>query len=119
MFRRFMIVCWVLFAIAVSGFALNWSQYESLASMVSSVSQDIDNHPAMRLLPHDQNYADTVNADDKTVSDLLRLQSIYADKRDARSELAGLFGLVGLLILLWNIVWHIGHWVWMGRKNND
>ena len=28
-----------------------------------------------------------------------------------------LFGVIGAgLILVWNIIWYIGHWIWLGRK---
>lgn len=26
---------------------------------------------------------------------------------------AGLF--LGIVLFIWNIMWHIGHWIWMGR----
>jgi hypothetical protein len=30
--------------------------------------------------------------------------------------IGGLGGIFAGVILLWNIIWHTAHWIWMGRK---
>ena len=30
--------------------------------------------------------------------------------------MGGLAGLAAAIIFIWNIIWHIGHWIWMGRE---
>jgi len=40
----------------------------------------------------------------------------YRQRYSAADVTAIVAGLMGLVILLWNIIWHTSHWVWMGRK---
>ena len=43
-------------------------------------------------------------------------------RMETKKNNAALFGLyagiVAFVILLWNIIWHTAHWIWMGRKES-
>ena len=42
----------------------------------------------------------------------------YRQRHSAADVTAIVAGLMGLVILLWNVIWHTGHWIWMGRKGS-
>ena len=123
MFRRFMIVCWVLLGVCVAGWIFVYDRADDAHLLVMEVFDQIDEHPAMELESSDESYVTTYeairDASGKTVADLLNDQKPLIDNRDRLRQLAGLFLSAGFYLLLWNIIWHIGHWIWMGRKNND
>ena len=120
MFRRFMIVCWVLFSLSIVGWIVVYDYADDAQEKVMEVFDRIDEHPAMELESSDESYVTTYesirDASGKTVRELLNDQKWLADDRDRLRQIAGVFLSSGFYILLWNIVWHIGHWVWMGRN---
>ena len=137
MFRRFMIVCWVLFALCVVAAAAGWyfgfdanHQREVAQAEYQALQNESVNFYASRL-------ADELSQGEKDEADLSdeereRWTEFLAKEKKRQTvenrleklrhqidlwEQAFLFGsLVGALILLWNIIWHTGHWIWVGRK---
>ena len=94
MFRRFIIVCWVLFALA------------SIVGLVGGVGYlhyqgELEGFTELSVESGENRYA--------------VLERIHLRKEGFGST--GILGaLAAGLILLWNIILHTGHWIWMGRK---
>jgi len=104
-----MIVCWLVFGLAVAVAVLGWSTRRAAFSDFQQVSVAIQEHPAARLNASDQGYKTIIDEDGRTVSDLLREQRWRVDDLDKRSEVADVLLTAAYVILLWNIIWHTGH----------
>jgi len=114
-----MIVCWVLFAISLATGLVGWAGIEyserQAAILVAQAQEDVD---AGRLPPVGTRATRFPGNEE---ADSLRIEST-PDSRKIGS-MSGPFGVVGILggmiggvLLLFNIILHIGHWIWMGRK---
>ena len=117
MFRRFMIVCWVIFGIlaVASGFA--WKTFIDVVSDVSELTDAVLEHPAIGLEPSDPAYYDLEDAEGRTLPNLYRQQDWRIQDRDEWDAITGNIVFITFGFLLWIIVWHVGHWVWMGRDD--
>lgn len=128
MFRRFLIVCWALFALCVVTATVGW-YFGFEADRQREVAQaEYD-----ALLNEPINFVDEIMAEGKDKSELsedeLKALARSEERRKSETVLAEIdkrvsiwagaivYGaFAAILILLWNILWHIGHWIWMGRK---
>lgn len=115
MFRRFMIVCWVLFAIGASISLIGYVGY--------IVNQEPELTTRVRELPPDA-VLEELTLEQKRANALADAgRRIEREDRQVRREyflitatIGGIF--VGIL-LLWNVIWHTAHWVWMGRNKDQ
>ena len=112
MFRRFMIVCWVLFLILGSvglvGQLQSWRYQAQAEQIVGDANAKIARQVELGVEPV------TPWGHDLVVS---TPESMEAAKRSGEyAVLANFAGIPALLLLLWNLVWHTSHWIWMGRK---
>ena len=110
MFRRFMIVCWVLFLLATAVTAIGYigfGHYQELISEVPTVEERA------------QLDWDSLNSDEQysLLEAELDEKQPLRHQRDKYSPLMGLGLMAMAVILIWNIIWHTGHWIWMGRDN--
>ncbi len=164
MFRKFMIVCWVLFGLFVMGAAINGysyiqygnqvldlrnqnmidkgiidpdkirnafysiaTEYEltlSWRKKVASASDVLDEIAAAESKPV---YADLYTGLSDTELSLAELeareaasaaQQLFSRRWDAEI-LIYMASLNAAMILVWNVLWHTGHWVWKRRKVKD
>lgn len=175
MFRRFMIVCWTVFAALVLVASVGWIMYTVNDNRLLSLRTDemiADNLDSAReiekrlrqmaalhrskgkLIDADGNIFDvfddldegdisTITDDsdgkkfkightDFEIEDFESPQEHYqaSDDLDRKADsanriydridtakLIGLSaGILAGLLLIWNVIWHISHWVWEGRK---
>jgi len=161
MFRKFMIVCWVLFGLFVMGAAINGyfyiqygnqvlelrnqnmidkgiidpakirnafysiaTEYELTLSWrrkVASASDVLDEIAASESKPV---YADSYTDLSDTELSLAKLearktalaaQQLFSRRWDAELKIY-MASLNAAMMLLWNGLWHTGHWVWKRRK---
>ncbi len=56
---------------------------------------------------------------EKRKAALAELDRRYLNRREVFSITAFIGGAIAVLVLLWNIIWHAGHWIWMGRRTNE
>ncbi len=112
MFRRFLIVCWVLFSVG------------TVAGLVGYVGYRANAEPEYVL--QEQSEEDlAVSAKDMTAEERLEELSGRARMlkrsipRERRKQTFLLVGWSGAIfaggMILWNIIWHTGHWIWIGR----
>jgi hypothetical protein len=100
----------------------------NISAVVEGLSLDAD-----ALLNEPINFVDEIMAEGKDKSELsedeLKALARSEERRNSKTVLAEIdkrvsilagaivYGaFAAILILLWNILWHIGHWIWMGRK---
>ncbi len=164
MFRKFMIVCWVLFGLMVMGAVINGysyiqygnqvlelrdqnmidkgiidpdkignafysiaTEYEltlSWRKKVASASDVLDEIAAAESKPV---YADSYTDLSDTELSLAELEAreaasaahqLFSRRWDAEI-LIYMASLNAAMILVWNVHWHTGHWVWKRRKVKD
>ena len=112
MFRRFMIVCWVLFLLlgctSLIG-VLGSTHYRDLSKEIVSES----NRVLEQKLESGEYSPDNPYM---TLPKEWTPESRVADRRTENFTIVTLISsAAALLVLLWNILWHTGHWIWMGR----
>ena len=110
-----MIVCWVLFAIAASFAAVGWIGNEYYVLLSDRIVAEVN---------AESKYVPVYNEDNEIVQRGIEFKSTPESRAMAKNgepyQIIGLIGgLVASLILLWNIIWHTGHWIWMGRKTHQ
>jgi hypothetical protein len=147
MFRRFMIVCWVLFGLSVAAttalYAAHYSAYQDFLQAVDERDAILERGTARARAEKEtraevdgpwKDYAgDTVEngstgdapwEDDPIIADDeakaldvldLRIDSSMRVMESYTSDIGNAMS-ISALILLWNIIWHVGHWIWMGRE---
>jgi len=59
---------------------------------------------------------DEVRAKRTELSEKYRIARKHESKIEGGNVVAYLSFFAALVMLLWNIIWHTGHWVWVGRK---
>ncbi len=91
MFRKFMIVCWVIFGLLVIGAAINGYTYFRYGDQIVGLTYQE---------AKDKGIIDPYKIDEAEI--LMYMQSMNA-----------------AIILVWNVLWHTGHWVWKRRKVKD
>ena len=111
-----MIVCWAVFGITIAVMFVVWNAFDSAASQATAIAESFDRHPAIVSDVVDEDYASIKDENGNTTRDLLRQQKWAAVDRNRKSATAGKLSLFAICILVWNTIWHIGHWIWMGRK---
>ena len=166
MFRRFMIVCWVLFSLgAVTGLVgLAGYQYYDVKAQALAERQGSAREPpqiknlddasfvvdkikdgtlkgerrkialqALREFDQRQRVEQGTETPRQELERLRAEQGLGTDgvgvieaqvelerRYRVRMEPFGVAGAIGGILagffLLWNIIWHTAHWVWMGRK---
>lgn len=116
MFRRIMIVCWVLFSLgAVVGLA-GWAGYDYYDGMQESKQEAYDEQ--RRKERESQELNGDRNGSMRGGRLGLPIDPVI-ERNKQRYEIVGLTGgCLAALIFLWNLLWHTGHWIWMGRKPN-
>ena len=93
-----MMVCWVLFALT------------SAVSIASFVAVSMHSESFVASKAGDSSISPEVIAEvDRQARLRHRAESPYFELAYISRTAAGGF-------LLWNIIWHIGQWIWMGRK---
>ena len=128
MFRRFMTICWVLFALCVVTATVGW-----YFGIEADRQREVAQAEYDALLNEPINFVDEIMAEGKDKSELsedeLKALARSEERRNSKTVLAEIdkrvsfwagaivYGaFAAILILLWNILWHIGHWIWMGRR---
>ena len=113
MFRRFMIVCWVLFSIGAVTGLVGWAGYEYYDAKVHSYAE-LHNLDPEGIKWDPRNLLEELEdpSKGKPWKELQRLRDI----REAHIELTGPVIVLGGMLLLWNILCHTAHWIWQGRK---
>lgn len=150
MFRRFMIVCWILFGIPacvalVSG-ATSFMTESDIQDFITGDAEDtadVIQHLDRIIKTEDRTIAlaeemrrriragewtgeqteDDANAIIIERTDYVqpfkmkkeRLRTLMGRKIESE-RIYMLSALLAATILLWNVIWHAGHWIWMGRK---
>jgi hypothetical protein len=130
-----MIVCWVLFAITVLFAIFGWFGFVHYDSKIEIIDTEIANQESTGkgkfsdLLRKEQTAEESRNDKDSPETlreelDRWREEQVPQIEREklvrhrSDSMAAGLLGvLLAVSILLWNIIWHVGHWIWMGRES--
>jgi hypothetical protein len=118
MFRRFLIVCWSLFVVSVIVLGVEWLTYRYAQVEVQDIAtQHYDSAEAFssHLCYQDESRCPGVKGK------IARLRSQYfAAKENAENHLSYFYRIsaVAIFLLTWNIIWHIGLWIWMGRKGS-
>ena len=121
MFRRFMIVCWVLFAIPAIVSLVSWPMYYKYGTEVEA----FDVKPWERFDPEaliPENFQEDDAPGNPFTEEAERRQKKIDQHRELKSkqEAWGIAAYAGMgiaaAILLWNILCHTVHWIWMGRK---
>lgn len=128
-----MIVCWVLFALCVSISVVGWLGFFHYEAEIES----IDSGFATQEPIGETDYSDLLN-EEQTPEEILNDGESSETAREALDRLrrenatrlerakfvrhetnfltTGVaVGVLAFSILLWNIIWHTGHWIWMGR----
>jgi hypothetical protein len=132
-----MIVCWVLFALSAATAGVGWfgaervqndidlirAESEAAATSERSESYTIHDYndlagPGRAATPEE--VAD-INSDlrERRLEELDEELEPLSSKEKSLATImnVGLFSAAALL--LWNIIWHTGHWVWMGRETRQ
>jgi len=91
MFRKFMIVCWVIFGLLVMSAAINGYTYFRYGDQIVGLTYQ--------------------EAEDKGIIDPYKITEAEIHMYMASLNAA--------MMLVWNVLWHTGHWVWKRRKVND
>ena len=122
-----MIVCWVLFALVslaslIGGIGYRHYQVE-IQAMRELPPETEDNEFADLIPPPDGFKLDSpANANPFEAELERRLYDRERQSYASRKETYAITGIVAAalagIILLWNIIWHTAHWVWMGRKDS-
>ena len=123
MFKRFMIVCWVLFALAsfvATGAGIEYKHHEAKKDDI------LDTATAQGF-----NVFDVIDPPKVKPGDVLQMErpwDLYqladdyraaTDESEMFSYIALVAGIIAGTLLLWNVIWHVGHWIWMGREPNN
>jgi len=123
-----MIVCWVLFVLAgllglVSG--LGYWHYQGKYDGLADLKAELDYNPYEQFVTNESSrlpngFILDVPPEEKErkrrIAALTELDSRYSHRRSKYQDIAFIGTALAIMILLWNITWHIAHWVWMGRK---
>jgi len=112
MFRRFMIVCWVLFSLAAFTALVGWGGYlyydNKADAIILAANEEKDRKRELGMEPEYWGEFD------------LSISTPESDKAKSRSkgfgELVFFGGVPAVMLLLWNIFCHTAHWIWQGRK---
>ena len=119
MFRRFMIVCWVLFSLSALVSLVGWTASEYYDARVHSYAEQHDLNPDPRKWePTDllEELAKEREMGEPTPrQELGRLRDI----RRGLQELIWIGIVPAAALLLWNIFCHTAHWIWEGRKERQ
>lgn len=107
-----MIVCWVLFLILGSTFLVGligtWHYHKLSEGIVAEENAEIKREIERGVDPEYPWEHDLI------------VSTPESEKAEYRSRAFGKIAYFGgvpvVLILLWNIILHTGHWIWMGRK---
>jgi len=136
MFRRFMTVCWVLFAMAALTAVIGWSGYSHYQREIEEArivdiddltteateewrifepGEDSDTSPGRPMTPEEiKDFNLSMQLEhEQSINDKIRPIRV---QRERYSIALGLGGLIAAILLLWNIIWHTGHWVSEGRE---
>ena len=107
-----MIVCWVLFLILTGvtlvGFVGYLHNANKAEAIVLAANAEIERKKELGVKPDNSWEFDPIIATPE--SDKAESQS------KAFGELVYFSGVPAIVLLLWNIIWHTGHWVWQGRN---
>ena len=129
MFRRFMIVCWVLFgvfAVAVGvGATLSevysdkWvdSTFE-LGRLADQIDASLAKTPAGQI--SSQEDVDEITRRMQLGSERERLASVQGQSYKGKKAwgVVGQIGLAGsVFMLLWILIWHVGRWIRLGKSS--
>lgn len=135
MFRRFMIVCWGLFAISATCGAICWGIYGYYESQWDSYTSELAEVTAATKIKssYDASIVEELIQDledqeqkQRMLNELKKFRAIEENLPAAPDidyqirlyeGLAFYGGTIAAIIVLWNVIWHVGHWIWMGRKS--
>ena len=118
--------CWVLLAVALAvGFGC-WIGYQQYESSLQDIEQQItDMSPPKktdRLGPTGNEAMDLLNELRALRAEQAPLDELYKQRATASNNVATLWVSMLLslaaagVMLFWNIMWHISHWIWMGSE---
>lgn len=91
MFRRFMIVCWTVFFLGIGVIGVGSFGYWVLEDPPTPP-------PGFELNDYSTAFI-----------------AVHGDPRQVWADTIVVGILISGIALLWNIIWHVAHWVWMGR----
>ena len=116
MFRRFMIVCWGLFSIGTVAGLIGYVGYRANAEPEHVVQEQAEEDLAVSA----KDMAEEERLEELRGRDRMLKRSIPRERRKQKFLLVGWSGAIfaGGMIL-WNIIWHTGHWIWMGREQSS
>ena len=112
MFRRFMIVCWVVLSLAALVGLVGWAGYSHFERKAEAIVRVAQAESEQRF----KDAGDVLWGNKDTV--VSTAESRIEQGKGVPFMFAGVLGgiLAGVL-LIWNIIWHTGHWIWMGRES--
>ena len=125
MFSRFMIVFWCLFSLLGAGAVVGHLLQAGYSSDLLDLEEQIELVTAQKdKLRWDEKMSAEVNADSisrkmQLVAEIRGLEQRWNDvavKRGSWRNPTFILSYSAAMMLLWNIIWHTGHWIWMGRK---
>ena len=99
------------------------SQIEKAERIVAAMTE-LERRKREGLIENPDDFSDTSpEAIDKATMRValakLELQQ-YTDARQRRAaplDIGGPAGIAAIVLLIWNIIWHTGRWIWMGRES--
>jgi hypothetical protein len=104
-----MIVCWVLFAISAATGLVGWAGYEYYGYKARASVASWEMPPE---------YAEDQDPD----SEVVQLRPApwpnweFVEKQMAFWNTGRISGLLAAGLLLWNVLFHTAHWIWIRRK---
>ena len=130
MFRRFMIVCWVLFAIPAIVSLVSWPMYYKYGNDLDGLFVELKPLDNNSVEPEENIFDQFDEPNGKSASPdvtfgqynrALRFDEIDRHRAlERKQESWGMAAFAGMgiaaAILLWNILCHTAHWIWMGRR---
>ena len=126
MFRRFMIVCWVIFALMSvvsllghAGCVFYDTKAEELYDMGLNRFAKFDEKGEFLDLNSDDVLLEIVQNSDNVYSRMMAMAELdrrYYERKNRSKSVRLNAVILAAILLLWNLFWHTGHWIWMGRK---
>lgn len=115
MFRRFMIVCWVLFGMLFAvTFATYYGSYHYAvqASQIIEAAQAASDREAAKIV------AEGGVAPEWMTGPIVETRESRAAliRSESLTDLGLPAAILTVFVLVWNVIWHVGHWTWMGRE---
>jgi hypothetical protein len=96
----------------------NWSKNKKIrdeAMMLAEIMNLIDPLGPAVSIGDEVSEADILKSFDESALGLIKTGQL-AKRQAVLRDITFPAGLLAAILLVWNIIWHVSHWVWMGRK---